>query len=139
MRTRTWGFTPQEWDAMRADLEYLLADVAARRSTVTYGEIARRVFGGRASARSGALMDLLGEVDEEADARLGVMVASLVVRADTGMPGEGYFAFAADELGRPVGDRRAFWEAEVADVWDAYARTGRDGAKRDRAVSTREP
>jgi hypothetical protein len=49
------------------------------------------------------------------------MVASLVVRADSGMPGEGYFAFAAEELGRPIGDREAFWTAEVQRVWDAYA------------------
>ena len=123
MRTRTWGFTPQEWASLRDDLERLLAEVATQRSTVTYGEIARRVFRGRVSARSGALMDLLGEVDSEADARLGVMTASLVVRADSGMPGDGYFFFAADALGRPIGDRRAFWEAEVAAVWDALART----------------
>ena len=73
------------------------------------------------SARSSALMDLLGEVDTEADARLGCMVASLVVRADSGMPGDGYFAFAAQEVGRPVADRETFWHAEVARVWDAYA------------------
>jgi hypothetical protein len=78
-------------------------------------------MGGRVSARSSALMDLLGEVDTEADARLGCMVASLVVRADTGMPGEGYFHFASHELGRPIGDQREFWEAEVERVWDAYA------------------
>ena len=66
-------------------------------------------------------MDLLGEVDTEADARLGCMVASLVVRADTGMPGEGYFHFAAEQLGRPVAEKRAFWTAEVERVWAAYA------------------
>jgi hypothetical protein len=67
-------------------------------------------------------MDLLGEVDTDADARLGCMVASLVVRADTGMPGEGYFHFAAQELGRPISDPREFWLLEVERVWDAYAR-----------------
>ena len=122
MRTRTWGFTAEEWATFRDALERLLAEAALLRSTVTYGEISRRVFHGCASARSGALMDLLGEVDSAADARLGVMVASLVVRKDTGMPGDGYFVFASEELGRPVGDRRAFWEVEVAAVWDAYAR-----------------
>jgi hypothetical protein len=66
-------------------------------------------------------MDLLGEVDTETDARLGCMVASLVVRADSGMPGDGYFHFAATELGRPIDDRREFWQAEVERVWDAYA------------------
>jgi hypothetical protein len=121
MPKRTWGFTPDEWVAMRTELRHLLESAASVRSTVTYGEVARRIFHGRVSARSGALMDLLGETDEEAEARLGIMIASLVVRADSGMPGEGFFSFAAEELGRPIEDRRAFWEQEVERVWSAYA------------------
>ena len=115
-----WGFTEKEWSEARRALALLLAEAGGRRSTVTYGEVAKRALGGRVSARSSALMQLLGEVDSEADARLGCMVASLVVRADTGMPGDGYFTFAAEELGRPIGDRRAFWTAEVQRVWAAY-------------------
>ena len=118
---RRWGFSEEEWAEARSALEELLADAGRARSTVTYGEVARRAMNGRVSARSSALMDLLGEVDTEADARLGCMVASLVVRADTGMPGEGYFAFAAHELGRPIADQREFWLAEVERVWNAYA------------------
>lgn len=121
MPKRTWGFTPDEWEAARMEMARILAEVARARSTVAYGEIARRVFDGRVSARSGALIDLLGEVDTEADAELGIMIASLVVRADSGMPGEGYFVFAAEELGRPLADRNIFWEREVARVWDAFA------------------
>jgi hypothetical protein len=119
---RRWGFTPAEWAEARRTLEAMLAEAGRARSTVTYGEVARRALGGRVSARSSALMDLLGEVDTEADARLRCMVASLVVRADSGMPGEGYFAFAAGTLGRDVGAREEFWRAEVERVWDAYAR-----------------
>lgn len=119
---RRWGFTEPEWADARLALEQLLAEAASRRSTVTYGEVARRAMGGRVSARSSALMDLLSEVDTETDARLGCMVASLVVRADTGMPGEGYFHFAATELGRPIDDPEQFWRVEVERVWDAYAR-----------------
>jgi len=120
-----WGLNDAEWSAARDRLSRLLAEVAAARSTVTYGEVALRVFDGRVSARSGALMDLLGEVDAAAFADDGVIIASLVVRADTGMPGEGYFAFAAEELGLPAHeDPRAFWEHEASRVWDAYA----DGA-----------
>lgn len=121
MAKRTWGFTPEEWASMRIELQHLLASAAALRSTVTYGEVSRRVFHGRASARSGALMDLLGEVDTDTDERLGIMIASLVVRADTGMPGEGYFVFAAEERGRPIEEPRAFWQLEVERVWEAYA------------------
>ncbi len=121
-RTRTWGFTPSEWADARAALTALLAEVASCRSTVTYGEVAKRALGGRVSARSGALMDLLGEVDAAAETERGVMIASLVVRADTGIPGDGYFAFASRELGREaLDDPRAFWEHEVERVWDSYA------------------
>ena len=122
MRNCRWGFSDAEWSTARDDLSRLLGEVAASRSTITYGEIARRVFGGRVSARSSALMCLLGEVDSATEAGQGIMIASLVVRADTGMPGEGYFAFAAEELGRELlGDPRAFWEREVERVWAAYA------------------
>jgi len=111
---------PGEWDAAKGLLRSLVSDVAASRSTVTYGEAARVAFGGRFSARSGALMDLLSEVDAEEEAVRGVIIASLVVRKDTGMPGDGYFAFAADELGRDTTDRAAFWRAEAEAVWRAY-------------------
>ena len=121
MRSGRWGFSESEWSAARDELSRLLAETAASRSTVTYGEVARHVFDGRVSARSGALMELLGEVDSAAHSMRGIMIASLVVRADTGMPGEGYFVFAAEELGLPaLADRRTFWEHETARVWDAY-------------------
>ena len=123
MSKRRWGFSAEEWAARRTVLERLLGETAASRSTITYGEVARRVFDGRVSARSSALMAMLGEVDDEAHAEDGIMIASLVVRADTGMPGEGYFIFAAEQLGLPaLDDRRAFWEREALRVWDAYTR-----------------
>ncbi len=114
MSERRWGFSAEEWSARRTLLERLLVETAAARSTVTYGEVARRVFDGRVSARSSAIMVMLGEVDDAAYADDGIMIASLVVRADTGMPGEGYFIFAAEQLGLPaLDDRREFWEREA--------------------------
>ena len=122
MSERRWGFSAAEWSARRGALERLLAETAVARSTVTYGEVARRVFDGGVTARSSAIMSLLGEVDTDTEAEQGIMIASLVVRADTGMPGDGYFIFAAEQLGLPaLDDRRAFWEREVERVWDAYA------------------
>ncbi len=118
---RRWGLTEAEWAGAKAALRELVTHAARTRSTVTYGEAARRAFDGRFSARSGALMDLLGEVDTEEEAARGVIIASLVVRADTGMPGEGYFAFVRDRLGRDVDDRAAFWRAEAESVWAAYS------------------
>lgn len=133
MTVQRWGFSPEEWADARDALSRMLAEAAACRSTVTYGEVARRALSGRVSARSAVLVELLGEVDAKADAEEGVMIASLVVRADTGIPGDGYFRFAAEELGRPIGDPRAFWLAEVERVWDAYARCSSATATSDRA------
>jgi len=121
---RTWGFSETEWSQARSRLTSLLGEAAATRCTVTYGEVARRVFDGRVSARSGALMDLLGEVDAEADRERGIMIASLVVRADSGMPGEGYFLFAEEKLGRRIENRERFWRTEAGRVWDAAAPAG---------------
>ena len=136
----TWGFSEQEWADARDSLSLLLADAAAQRSTVTYGEVAKSALGGRVSARSSALMDLLGEVDSREDAERGIMIASLVVRADTGMPGEGYFHFAAEELGRPISDPRAFWLTEVERVWEAYSGDGdSDGADEAPAQAATKP
>jgi len=117
---RRWGLEPAEWDEAKESLRQLVAGAAARRCTVTYGEAARVAFGGRFSARSGALMDLLGEVDTEEEAARGVIIASLVVRKDTGMPGDGYFAFVSDALGREVTDRAAFWKDQAEAVWCEY-------------------
>jgi len=124
MTTRRWGLEPTEWAAAKRRLGQLLLDAARGGVTVTYGEAARVAFEGRFSARSGALMDLLGEVDEEEERTRGVMIASLVVRADTGMPGEGYFGFARDALRRDVSDPAEFWRAEAQAVWAAYADEG---------------
>lgn len=123
-RPKRFGMSEEQWSVAARELETLLCEAAARRRTVTYGEAARRAFGGRFSARSGALMALLAEVDARTEEARGVIIATLVVRADTGRPGEGYFAFARDEMGRDVTDREAFWRDEAARVWDEFAAEG---------------
>jgi hypothetical protein len=105
---------------MAAELRTMLVDAAVRRGTVTYGEISRRVFGGRVLPRSSAVMALVDDACDELDAGRDTVMASLVVRADTGMPGEGYFSWA-ERKGHDVADRRAFWRAQVERVWDSWA------------------
>lgn len=123
MTERRFGMLLEEWAAARDALEALLLEAATSRRTVTYGEAARRAFGGRFSARSGALMALLGEVDSAMLEERGIMIATLVVRADTGRPGDGYFAFA-EGVGEVVGDRETYWAGQAQLVWDAFAESG---------------
>ena len=65
-------------------------------------------------------MGFLNEICTEADAKHGIMLASLVVRADTGMPGDGYFRHA-ERLGRDLSDREAYWRSEVERIYAVYA------------------
>lgn len=105
---------------MVAAARELLLRTAEARSTITYGDLAGGAGRGRIAARSPLLMRLLEEACEPIDERYGVVSASLVVRADSGMPGEGYFSWAAAS-GRDMTDRRAMWLAEARRVHDALA------------------
>lgn len=101
-------------------LREMLIDAARERGTVTYSDVSVRVFEGRVPARSRYIMDLLTEVDEEEHASTGVIIASLVVRADSGIPGAGYFTFLARRFGRDITDPRAAWSVEAEKVWATY-------------------
>ncbi len=123
-----FGFSSEEWQEMREEMRRTLAEVAREHRTISYGELVRRVSSGRLSARSAALTRLLGEVCEIEDHMRGTMLGSVVVRADTGEPGAGYFRHAA-ELGRDVKDPHAFWREEVERVWAVWERECRSGGK----------
>lgn len=118
-RTRS-GFTTEEWDEMRAETQRVLAEVGAHRGTITYGELALRVSGGRMSARSATLMELLDDACREHDREHGSVMATVVVRADSGRPGEGYFVHM-ERAGYDVNDREALWRQEAQRVWDGWA------------------
>ena len=120
----TWGLSQSEWDEARERLRGLLAGVASDRATVTYAECAQVAFSGRFSPRSSALAQLLEEVCTIEDAERGVMLGSVVVRKDSGIPGRGYFSFARESLGREGETDRELWESEVERVWNAYRPAG---------------
>jgi hypothetical protein len=123
---------------MCAALQALLAETARHRGTVTYGEIARRIFGGRVLARSSAVMTLVDDACDALDEDRGTVMASLVVRADTGMPGEGYFAWA-ETAGHGLTDREAFWHGQAERVWDSWGgdSTAAGAPKSDEAYEQR--
>ena len=88
-------------------LRELLAEVAGRGETITYDEIRVRL------GLEGDLVPMLRSLSEaEDDAGRGLLTA-VVVRADTGRPGAGWFRLAA-ERGRDVTDEDAAWRDERA-------------------------
>jgi methyl coenzyme M reductase subunit C len=114
-----YGFSTDAWEAAKHQANALLQARARERGTITYAEICREVDAIALKPRSWAIMGFLNEICTEADAAYGIMLASLVVRADTGMPGDGYFRNAA-RLGRDVSDPEAYWRSEVERIYDVF-------------------
>jgi len=86
-------------------LRALLVGVAGRGETITYEQLRAEL------GLEGDLVPLLRALSEaEADAGRGLLSA-VVVRADIGRPGPGWFRLAA-ERGRDVADRERAWHAE---------------------------
>jgi hypothetical protein len=103
----------------------VIVGTAQSRATITYGELSEIVFERRFSARSGALAQMLEEVCTLENEHTDVELGSVVVRADSGIPGKGYFFYVREHLdplldtSDPAGCRH-FWQAEVQRVWDVY-------------------
>lgn len=115
-----WTRSGERWQQAKRDLVSLLERAATQRGTVTYSDVALHVFGGTVPARSRLIMDLLSEVDEEMQASHGIIIASLVVRSDSGIPGAGYFTFLATRFGIDVSDPETAWRDQAERVWAAF-------------------
>jgi hypothetical protein len=114
-----FGFPVQDWERAKRQAKDLLTECARRLGTTTYSGLCDAVTAIHLRPYSFAIVAFLNEICTEEDAAHGVMMASLVVRKDTGIPGDGYFRHAG-RLGRDISDREAFWRSEAQRVWEAY-------------------
>lgn len=121
-----YGFPKEQWERAKAEADAVLRIHARQRRTITYGELCRSITTIALKPRSWAMMAFLNEVCAEADKAHDIVLATLVVRADTGRPGEGYFRHAA-RCGHNVSDPDAFWRAEAERVFAALGEEGADG------------
>ena len=88
-------------------LRVLLVEVAGRGETITYEQLRAQL------GLSGDVVPLLRAISEaEDDAGRGLLTA-VVVRADTGRPGAGWFRLAG-ERGRDIAEPDEAWRAERA-------------------------
>ena len=115
-----YGFPCADWERAKAEAETALVACARRRETTTYAGLCTEVSSIRLRAYSFGMVAFLDEICAEQDAANGIVLASLVTRKDTGVPGEGYFRHAA-RIGCDVSDRDAFWHEQVERVYRAYA------------------
>jgi len=110
---------------MNQALYQKLKEIARARSVITYGEIAPLVGADiRTSPGRREIGRLIAEVCAHEVEHGRPMLGSVVVRKDTGMPGDGYFKGAC-RLGQfePDGqkDKRSFWAEELERVYDGWS------------------
>jgi hypothetical protein len=114
-----YGFTAEAWSAGIREARDFLISRARERGTTTYSELCSAVSAVHLRPYSFGMMAFLNEVCAEEDAANGIMLASLVTRRDTGLPGNGYFKFASG-LGRETEDREAFWRSEIERIYAVF-------------------
>jgi len=114
-----YGFPLRDWAQAKEQAKFFLMTRAHERGTTTYSELCEVVTFVHLRPYSFAMMAFLNEVCAEEDAEHGIMLASLVTRRDTGLPGKGYFRFAAS-LGRDVSDEEAYWRSEVERIYASF-------------------
>lgn len=114
-----YGFPREDWDLAKRQAKDFLVACARSRRTTTYGELTQVVSAIRLKTYSWGMMAFLDEICTEEDALHGVMLASLVCRKDSGMPGDGYFRNAA-KLGRDTHDHEAYWRSEIERIYAAF-------------------
>jgi len=112
------------WQEVRAEMLSLLRQIAAHGDTVSYSEFGQ-MLSQPMHHRNPALYDLLRDIcyDEREAGRPNL--CALVVRKSDGMPGKGFFEYAALH-GDDVSEPRAYWENKVRECWDYYAGSGED-------------
>ena len=115
-----YGLADTQWDAARGEMRDALVRRARERRTVTYGELAAEIGAADLQPRSARFAALLNATCEDEVGEGRPMLGSLVVRKDTRVPGDGYFR-CAEGIGRDAGDREAFWQAELDEVFEYWS------------------
>jgi hypothetical protein len=104
----------------RIEAQRVLEKVAASKTTVTYSQLASKITAMRYAPNGEAFSELLCDISRASHGKGRGLLSAVVVHADDGLPGDGFFALA-EALGRGGVDRETGWEEEVAEVYSAWA------------------
>jgi hypothetical protein len=93
--------------------------VARERGTITYGELVGHIHALDLDPNSDTLARILDDISIEEHRSGRGMLSAVVIRADTNLPGEGFFKLAR-KLEHDPADEVAFHAEELRRVHDAF-------------------
>jgi hypothetical protein len=102
-------------DAARKEIEQILRRTARNQTTTTYSAVVEEVTALTLRPDSEVLASLLDDISRDENNAGRGMLSAVVVHADDGLPGDGFFKLAKT-LGRPVEDRAVFHASELVNV-----------------------
>lgn len=108
-----------DWERLKQEMRTVLIGLARLRVTICYSDLAAQLTTAQLHHRAPLFHRLLDEMCREDEAAGHAVLASLVVRKDTGMPGAGYFVIAARD-GHDLSDPVAYWQEQfqrACDYW----------------------
>ena len=113
-------FSKADWGDVLGEMRAVLIHLAKQRKTISYSALCGLITTAHIHHRAPYFHRLLDDLSHE-DEALGVpSLAALVVRKDSGIPGQGYFAIFAAEGGSPD-DLEAYWRSQFEAVCDYWA------------------
>lgn len=112
-------FSTVEWQTLKAEMRGILIGVARMCSTITYSELAAEIRTAHMHQRAPLFHKLIREMDADETRASRPSLAALVVRKDSGIPGQGFYSGANAAEGDSF-DPEAYWRAEfdkVCEYW----------------------
>ncbi len=100
---------------------FAMADVARRRETITYDNLAARVWSQPPRPDEEELHVLIMLASYSEDFHDRGLLSAVVVNESDGMPGDDFFDLA-ERRGRDVSNREACWKAELAKVYEEQSK-----------------
>jgi len=113
-------FSKADWGDVLNEMRAILIHLAKQRKTVSYSALCGMITVAHIHHRAPYFHKLLDDLSTQ-DALDGMpSLAALVVRKDSGIPGQGYFSISASE-GADISDQEAYWRSQFEAVCDYWA------------------
>jgi hypothetical protein len=112
-------FSTAEWQTLKEEMRDILIGVARTCSTITYSELAALIRTAHMHQRAPLFHKLIRDMDHDEDKAGRPSLAALVVRKDSGIPGQGFYAGASAPEGQTF-DPQVYWQSEfdkVCEYW----------------------
>lgn len=112
---------PKKWEEAKRQAREVIVQKAKLKKCITYSDLVDRIGAIHFLPHDQRLDELLRQLSSAEHRDGKALLTALVVRKDTGMPGNGFFRLARRLLKRRINDEAGFWKVERDKVHAEYA------------------